>query len=154
MPYLTEEQLARALTLADLTDPAYGPHCMQQLVAGATGALRERWGCPVLVHRAERVVAVADNYDALGYPPDGPARESRYTRYVDAGRLLRSQTSAAVPVGPARAGADVRPTTCSCARPGSSTGATRSTACTSASPTSSTCGASPRARWRRSTSRR
>ena len=97
MPYLTEEQLARALTLADLTDPAYGAHCMQHLVAGATGALRERWRCPVLVHRADRVVAVTDNYDALGYPPDGPARESRYTRYVDAGRLLRSQTSAAVP---------------------------------------------------------
>ena len=97
MPYLTEEQLARALTLADLTDPAYGPHCMQHLVADATGALREHWGCRVLVHRADRVVPVADNYDALGYPPDGPARESRYTRYVDAGRLLRSQTSAAVP---------------------------------------------------------
>jgi phenylalanyl-tRNA synthetase alpha chain len=97
MPYLNEEQLGRALTLADLTDPAYGPHCMQQLVAGATGALRDRWGCPVHVHRANRVVAVADNYDALGYPPDGPAREARYTRYVDDGRLLRSQTSAAVP---------------------------------------------------------
>ena len=40
MPYLTEAQLARALTLADLTDPAHGPHCMQQIVAGATGALR------------------------------------------------------------------------------------------------------------------
>src|SRR5690242_11071502 len=97
MRYLTEAQLARALTLADLTDPAYGPHCMQQLVALATGALRERWGCPVLVHRAGRVVAVADNYDALGYPPDGPARDSRYTRYVDAARLMRSQTSAVIP---------------------------------------------------------
>ena len=97
MSYLTQDQLRRALTLADLTDPAYGPHCMQQLVAGATDALRARWGCPVLVHRAGRVVAVADNYDALGYPPDGPARESRYTRYLDARRLLRSQTSAAIP---------------------------------------------------------
>ena len=97
MSYLTEAQLSQALTLADLTDPAYGPHCMQHLVAGATGALRERWGCPVHVHRANRVVAVADNYDALGYPPDGPAREARYTRYVDGERLLRSQTSAAVP---------------------------------------------------------
>jgi phenylalanyl-tRNA synthetase alpha chain len=97
MPYLTEDQLGRALTLADLTDPAYGSHCMQDLVAAATGALLERWGCSVLVHRANRVVSIADNYDALGYPPDGPARESRYTRYVDAGRLLRSQTSAAVP---------------------------------------------------------
>jgi phenylalanyl-tRNA synthetase alpha chain len=97
MSYLTQDQLRRALTLADLTDPAYGPHCMQQLVSAAGTALIARWGCPVLVHRASRVVAVADNYDALGYPPDGPARESRYTRYVDAGRLLRSQTSAAIP---------------------------------------------------------
>jgi len=97
MSYLTPHQLRRALTLADLTDPAYGPHCMQQLVAAATAALAARWGCPVLVHRATRVVAVADNYDALGYPHDGPARESRYTRYVDARRLLRSQTSAAIP---------------------------------------------------------
>jgi phenylalanyl-tRNA synthetase alpha chain len=97
MSYLSEEQLGRALTLADLTDPAYGPHCMQQLVAGATDALRGRWGCPVLVHRAGRVVSVADNYDALGYPPDGPARDRRYTRYVGAGRLLRTQTSAAIP---------------------------------------------------------
>ena len=97
MSYLTPDQLRRALTLPDLTDPAYGPHCMQQLVTGATDALRARWGCPVLVHRAGRVVAVADNYDALGYPPDGPARESRYTRYLDPRRLLRSQTSAVIP---------------------------------------------------------
>ena len=142
MSYLTPDQLRRALTLPDLTDPAYGPHCMQQLVAGATGVLRERWGCPVLVHRANRVVPVADNYDALGYPPDGPARDRRYTRYVDAGRLLRSQMSAAVPAA-LRTLAPTAPATCSCAPLGSSTGATRSTACTSASPTSWTCGASP-----------
>jgi phenylalanyl-tRNA synthetase alpha chain len=97
MSYLSEEQLGRALPLADLTDAAYGPHCMQQLVAAATDVLRGRWACPVLVHRVGRVVAVADNYDALGYPPDGPARDRRYTRYVDAGRLLRSQTSATIP---------------------------------------------------------
>jgi phenylalanyl-tRNA synthetase alpha chain len=97
MSYLTPDQLRQALTLADLTDPAYGPHCMQQMVADATDALRDRWACPVLVHRPGRVVAVADNYDALGYPPDGPSRDRRYSRYVDAGRLLRSQTSAAVP---------------------------------------------------------
>ena len=97
MSYLTPDQLRGALTLPDLTDPAYGPHCMQQLVTGATDALRARWGCPVLVHRAGRVVAVADNNDALGYPPDGAARESRYTRYLDPRRLLRSQTSAVIP---------------------------------------------------------
>src|SRR6266536_4535678 len=97
MSYITEEQLGRALTLPDLTDPGYGAHCMQELVAGAAGALSARWGCGALVHRADRVVAVTDNYDALGYGADAPARERRYTRYVDARRMLRTHTSAAMP---------------------------------------------------------
>ena len=33
----------------------------------------------------------------LGYPPDGPARESRYSRYLSADWMLRTQTSALVP---------------------------------------------------------
>jgi phenylalanyl-tRNA synthetase alpha chain len=97
MSYITEQQLTRALTLPDLTDPGYGPHCMQELVAGAAAALTARWRCGALVHRAGRVVPVAENYDALGYGADAPARERRYTRYVDATRMLRAHTSAAIP---------------------------------------------------------
>jgi phenylalanyl-tRNA synthetase alpha chain len=97
MSYMTDQQLTRALTLPDLTDPGYGPHCMQQLVAGASTALTARWGCGALVHRATRIVSIADNYDALGYAADAPARERRYTRYVDAERMLRAHTSAAIP---------------------------------------------------------
>jgi phenylalanyl-tRNA synthetase alpha chain len=52
---------------------------------------------PVVVHRASPVVSVADNYDRLGYPPDGPARDTRYTRYVCETAVLRTQTSALVP---------------------------------------------------------
>ncbi len=97
MSYITDQQLTRALTLPDLTDPGYGAHCMQLLVANAAAALTARWGCGALVHRATRVVAIADNYDALGYAADAPARERRYTRYVDAKRMLRAHTSAAIP---------------------------------------------------------
>jgi phenylalanyl-tRNA synthetase alpha chain len=97
MSYLTDQQLHRALTLPDLTDPGYGPHCMQQLVAVAAAALTALWRCSALVHRASRIVSIADNYDALGYTPDAPARERRYTRYVDARRMLRAHTSAAIP---------------------------------------------------------
>jgi hypothetical protein len=89
--------LAAALALHDLTDPATGAHCMQQLVDAAAAALAGRWDCEVLLWRGKRVVDVADNYDRLGYPPDGPARDARYTRYVDERRVLRTQTSAAVP---------------------------------------------------------
>ena len=97
MSYLTDQQLTRALTLPDLTDPGYGAHCMQQLVALAAAALTALWRCEALVHRASRIVSIADNYDALGYGVDAPARERRYNRYVDAGRMLRAHTSAAIP---------------------------------------------------------
>jgi hypothetical protein len=76
MPYdirpISAAQLADALALRDLTDPEAGEHCMQRLVAAATDALTTRWGCRALTWRGERVVDVADNYDRLGYPPDGP----------------------------------------------------------------------------------
>ena len=86
MPYLTEEQLRRALTLADLTDPAYGPHCMQQLVAGATGALRERWGCPVARPPRQPRGRRGRQLRRAGLPARRRRRAtSRYTRYVDAG---------------------------------------------------------------------
>lgn len=94
---LTPEALARALALRDLTDPSQGPHAMQQVLQALTAALAERWRCPVLVERSSPVVPVADNYDRLHYPPDGAARDARYTRYVDGGSLLRTQTSALVP---------------------------------------------------------
>ena len=94
---LTQEALARALALRDLTDPAQGRHAMQDLLRGVTAALAGQWRCPVIVERGSPVVTVADNYDRLHYPPDGAARDARYTRYVGAGSLLRTQTSALVP---------------------------------------------------------
>ena len=94
---ITQDQLDRALALRDLSDPARGPHAMQ-LVAEAIGrALERAWGCPVLVHRSGPVVTVSDNYEVLGYPPAAPAREARYTRYLDETRLLRTHMTAAVP---------------------------------------------------------
>lgn len=94
---LDSEAYGRALALRDLTDAALGPHAMQLLVRDAVAALTARWCCAVVVHRAPPVVTIADNYDALGYPADGAARDARYTRYVARDRLLRTQTSAMVP---------------------------------------------------------
>jgi phenylalanyl-tRNA synthetase alpha chain len=87
----------RSLAVRDLTDAALGAHAMQLLVHDAIAALRDRWRCAVVVHRAPPVVRITANYDELGYPPDGAARDARYTRYVTTERLLRSQTSAMIP---------------------------------------------------------
>ena len=108
MSQLTSEQLLEALTLRDLTDPAGGQHCMQDLVAELAAALQSTWRLPLIAWRGPRIVDVADNYDRLGYPPDGPARAARYSRYVSSTRLLRAHTTAAIPSA-LRALADAAP---------------------------------------------
>jgi len=97
MPSLSADARSRALSLRDLTDPAQGPHAMQLVLRAVVTALQGLWRCDVLEHRASPVVSVHDNYDALGYPPDGAARDARYTRYLSDDTLLRTQTSAMVP---------------------------------------------------------
>jgi phenylalanyl-tRNA synthetase alpha chain len=97
----------RLLALRDLTDAALGPHAMQLLVQHALDALLAAWNCPVVVYRAPPLVPAADNYDDLGYPPDGASRDARYTRYLTPELLLRTQTSAMIPralrmIAPAR----------------------------------------------------
>lgn len=94
---LTPEARARALSIRDLTNPALGPHAMQLLLQRILNALAGRWQCAVQLHRASPVVTVWDNYDRLRYPPDGAARDARYTRYVSEDHVLRTQTSAMIP---------------------------------------------------------
>jgi phenylalanyl-tRNA synthetase alpha chain len=94
---LSAEEVRRALSIRDLSDPAQGSHALQRLVEDALTALRGAWGCAVVVDRPSPIVTVADNYDRLHYPAQGVARDARYTRYVCDGALLRTQTSAAIP---------------------------------------------------------
>jgi phenylalanyl-tRNA synthetase alpha chain len=104
---LDSQAYSRLLALRDPTDAALGPHAMQLLLQHALDALRTAWNCPVVVYRAPPVVPSADNYDDLGYPPDGASRDARYTRYLTPELLLRTQTSAMIPralrmIAPAR----------------------------------------------------
>ena len=95
--YLTPGQVERDLAVRDLSDPAEGPHAIQVLVNRAVESLALAWGCDVRWCRGSRIVPVADNYDRLNYPPGAITREARYTRYVAAGRMLRSHSTAMVP---------------------------------------------------------
>lgn len=79
----------------DLTDPSTGPHAIQLMIDEVLAAVAGRG--ELIIHRGSPVVAIADNYDRLGYPPDAAARDARYSRYVDDERMLRSQTSALIP---------------------------------------------------------
>jgi phenylalanyl-tRNA synthetase alpha chain len=94
---LTHDAYLRAVTLRDLTDPAEGPHALQRLVDRIGDALTTLWGCEARVHRAHPVVPLEHNYDRLHYPPDGAARDARYTRYVSETTVLRSHSTAMIP---------------------------------------------------------
>ena len=94
---ITNESYRQALALRDLTDAAGGGHAMQMLVEGVIRALAEAWKCPVIIHRAPPLVSIQENYEDLDYPPNGPARDRRYTRYVTKTKLLRTHMSALIP---------------------------------------------------------
>ena len=95
--YLDSVQLRRDLAVRDLSDPAEGPHAIQILIGQAVEGLCRAWDCEVRWCRGPRIVPVADNYDRLGYPAEAITRDTRYTRYVAAGHMLRSHASAMIP---------------------------------------------------------
>ena len=95
--YLSSAQLTRHLAIRDLSDPAEGVHSIQTLVSHAVDSLSRAWRCEVRWCRGPRIVPVADNYDRLGYPAAAISRDTRYTRYVAQGRMLRSHSTAMVP---------------------------------------------------------
>jgi phenylalanyl-tRNA synthetase alpha chain len=107
MQLLDSYSYGRLLALRDLTDAALGPHAMQLLIRHALDGLHAVWNCPIVVHRAPPLVPSTENYDDLGYPPDGASRDARYTRYLTPELLLRTHTSAMIPralrmIAPAR----------------------------------------------------
>jgi phenylalanyl-tRNA synthetase alpha chain len=94
----SSDELALALAVRDLTDPAAGEHAVQHVMTAIERALASTWKVPVRREISPRVVSVADNYDRLRYPPDAVTRDRRYSRYAGADRMLRSHTTAAIPV--------------------------------------------------------
>jgi phenylalanyl-tRNA synthetase alpha chain len=91
------DQLAALLGLRDLADPTAGPHAIQLIVDRIEAALSARWGVPIRRDAGPRIVSVTDNYDRLRYNPEDVTRDSRYSRYLGDGRMLRSHTSARIP---------------------------------------------------------
>lgn len=94
---LSAEQLGHDLSIRDLTDPASGQHAIQLVLGRAVRAIRGRWPDRPRWRRGDRIVPVTDNYDLLGYDPADVTREARYSRYVAAGWMLRSHSTALIP---------------------------------------------------------
>ena len=95
--HLSPEQLRRDLAVRDLTDPDEGTHAIQILVDAAVEALAVPWGAEVRWCCGPRIVPIEDNYDHLLIGAEAISRDTRYTRYVDDRRMLRSHSSAMIP---------------------------------------------------------
>jgi phenylalanyl-tRNA synthetase alpha chain len=99
--WLSQAELEHDLAIRDLSDPAAGPHAIQQLVTLAASTLAGTWGMDPATQvrwcRGPRVIPVADNYDRLRYAPDDVTREAQYTRYLDEQTVLRSHSTALIP---------------------------------------------------------
>jgi hypothetical protein len=54
--YLSTEQLSASLGMRDLTDPAAGPHAMQELLDSVVEALTSSWGVPERLLRISSLV--------------------------------------------------------------------------------------------------
>lgn len=81
-PPAADELARRSLTARDLTDPANGPHAIQQLITLAHTSLAQRWNCRRLLHRTAPLVSDA--------APLG-ASDDRITRRLQIGLRLRSR---------------------------------------------------------------
>jgi len=95
--YITATDLARDLALRDLSDPAQGPHALQEILSTAIDALAAAWKIPAATVRHSPLVPVEDNYDRLGFDAHAVTRDQRYSRYLSPTVMLRSHTSASVP---------------------------------------------------------
>ena len=95
--YLSPSELTAALALRDLSDPAAGPHAIQQLLAAVLNRLGHVWPIPHDVRRTSPLVAVADNYDRLGYSPAADDSGRALLALRQRAVMLRSHTSAGVP---------------------------------------------------------
>ena len=98
---MSPEQLAKSLSIPDLSDPTNGVHAinlmLEKLRAYLTKkAVRNGWPTPEVRHSSP-VTSIANNFDRLLFPEDNAGRSSVYTRYPSKQTVLRTHTSAMIP---------------------------------------------------------
>lgn len=95
---LSQERLAKALAIKDLSDPANGIHAVNLIVNRILDYLTQKEGWPKPeIRRTSPISSVENDFDRLYFPPDSLNRLPRYTRYLDEKTMLRTHTTAMIP---------------------------------------------------------
>lgn len=92
-------KLERSLEIVDLSDPRNDIHAINLIIDRILSGFRGHpdWPEPQ-VRRLDPATTVANNFDLLYFPADNLSRLPTYTRYLPDGRVLRTHTSAMIPV--------------------------------------------------------
>ena len=94
---IKKEELDKYLAIEDLTNNSN--HAIGQLSEKVMNHMRKTHSnSDVRLYRREPIVTVANNYDSLLIGSDNISRSSTYTHYVDETHVLRTHTSAEIPV--------------------------------------------------------
>ncbi len=96
---MAPDRLVSSLSIVDLSSPENGLHAINIVKDVVLRTLKIRYGDVVLdEYRTSPIVSTAQNFDQLLFPTDNPGRSSRYTRYVTRDTVLRTHTSAVIPL--------------------------------------------------------
>jgi phenylalanyl-tRNA synthetase alpha chain len=95
--YISQEQVDAYLAKVDLSDSENGVHAINIIKDRVIQAISEWSGLEPAVINPDPIVEVSDNFDNLYYDENAIARDPRYTHYVDAHHIFRTQMTSAIP---------------------------------------------------------
>ncbi len=95
------QTIAKLLSVKDLTEPTKEGeerNIIGKVYDQVIKKLEEHNFPDIHVVRASPIVPASDNFDSLLFSPGNPGRSSTYTRYTDPDHVLRTHTSALIPM--------------------------------------------------------
>ena len=93
--YLSPEDLQSLLDKEDLSENKN--HCINLAVTLIQQKLEQHYKIKTQIEKGTRIVSLDDNYYTLGYDKNEITLSSRYTKYIDANTILRTQMSSVIP---------------------------------------------------------
>ena len=93
--YLNNEEVNRLLNKKDLSEN--NEHCIKIVLDKIVQKLEEKYHVKPEIHKGNRIVSLDENYYILGYDDSEVTLGTRYTKYIDEKRILRTQMTSTIP---------------------------------------------------------
>lgn len=95
MKHISQEQLKQSLSLEDLS--AKEGHVLNILVNKIKTSLMNKYNIEPDIQKGNPIVSKEDNFTKLGYENTEVSMGTKYTRYIDDSKILRTQMTSTIP---------------------------------------------------------